>query len=56
MGVIKFLRDATGLFNWNTDDNPTSEQDYMNAVKNWHETEKNVKKTSFPVCSESSKE
>lgn len=42
MGVIKFLRDVSGLFNWNTDDNPTSEQDYMNAVKNWHETEKNL--------------
>jgi len=42
MGVIKFLRDVSGLFNWNTDDNPTSEQDYMNAVKNWQETEKNL--------------
>lgn len=42
MGVIKFLRDISGLFNWNTDDNPTSEQDYMNAVKNWQETEKNL--------------
>ncbi len=42
MGVIKFLRDITGLFNWNADDNPTSEQTYMNAVKNWHETEKNL--------------
>ena len=42
MSVIKFLRDITGLFNWNTDDNPTSEQDYMNAVKNWQETEKNL--------------
>ena len=42
MSVIKFLRDITGLFNWNTDDNPTSEQTYMNAVKNWQETEKNL--------------
>lgn len=42
MSVIGFLRDITGLFNWNTDDNPTSERDYMNAVKNWHETEKNL--------------
>ena len=42
MGVIKFLRDISGLFNWNTDDNPTSEQTYMNAVKNWQETEKNL--------------
>lgn len=42
MGVIKFLSDVTGLFNWNTDDNPTSELTYMNAVKNWQETEKNL--------------
>lgn len=42
MGVIKFLRDISGLFNWNTDDNPTSELTYMNAVKNWQETEKNL--------------
>ena len=42
MSVIKFLRDITNLFNWNTDDNPTSETDYMAAVKNWQETEKNL--------------
>ena len=42
MGVIKFLRDISNLFNWNTDDNPTNEQTYMNAVKNWQETEKNL--------------
>ena len=42
MSVIKFLRDITNLFNWNTDDNPTSEQNYMAAVKNWQETEKNL--------------
>ena len=42
MSVIKFLRDITGLFNWSTDANPTSQQDYQNAVKNWQETEKNL--------------
>lgn len=42
MSVIKFIRSATGLFNWNTDNNPTSEEAYMNAVKNWHETEGNL--------------
>ena len=42
MAVIKFLRDITGLFNWSTDENPTSQQDYQNAVKNWQETEKNL--------------
>ena len=42
MSVIKFLRDIAGLFNWNTDDSPTSETDYMAAVKNWQETERNL--------------
>ena len=42
MGVIKFLRDVTGLFNWSTDENPTTQQDYQNAVKNWQETERNL--------------
>ena len=42
MAVIKFLRDITGLFNWSTDEDPTSQQDYQNAVKNWQETEKNL--------------
>ena len=39
MSVIKFDRDFNTLFNWDTDDNPTTEQDYQNAVKNWTETE-----------------
>lgn len=42
MGVIKFLRDFSDLFNWNTQENPTSEQTYQNAVKNWTETEMNL--------------
>jgi hypothetical protein len=45
MSVIKFISSISGLFNWNTDNNPTSEQSYMNAVKNWHETEKNLVNT-----------
>lgn len=42
MSVIKFDRDFSTLFNWDTDDNPTTEQDYQNAVKNWTETEMNI--------------
>ena len=42
MGVIKFDRDFESLFNWDTDENPTTEQDYQNAVKNWTETEMNL--------------
>ena len=42
MSVIKFLRDWTDLFNWSTDDNPTTQQDYQEAVKNWIETERNL--------------
>ena len=42
MSVIKFLRDITGLFNWSTDENPTSQQDYQNAVKNWVATETSI--------------
>lgn len=42
MSVIKFDRDFNTLFNWDTDDNPTTEQDYQNAVKNWTETEMNI--------------
>lgn len=42
MSVIKFDRDFETLFNWDTDDNPTMEQDYQNAVKNWTETEMNI--------------
>lgn len=42
MSVIKFLRDWTDLFNWSTDENPTTQQDYQEAVKNWIETERNI--------------
>ena len=42
MGVIKFDRDFETLFAWDTDENPTTEQDYQNAVKNWTETEMNI--------------
>lgn len=42
MSVIKFLRDWTDLFNWSTDANPTTQQDYQEAVKNWIETERNL--------------
>ena len=42
MSVIKFLRSIAGLFNYSTDDNPTLQQDYIAAVQNWQETEKNL--------------
>lgn len=42
MSVIKFLRDISDLFNWSTDENPTSQQDYQNAVKNWVATETSI--------------
>lgn len=42
MSVIKFNRNFSTLFSWDTDDNPTTEQDYQNAVKNWTETEMNI--------------
>lgn len=42
MSVIKFLRDWTDLFNWSTDENPTTQQDYQNAVKNWVATETSI--------------
>ena len=38
MSVIKVLRDLDGLFNYSTDENPTSQQDYQEAVKNWVKT------------------
>ena len=38
MSVIKVLRDLNGLFNCSTDENPTSQQDYQKAVKNWVKT------------------
>lgn len=38
MPVIKVLRDLEGLFNYSTDENPTSQQEYQEAVKNWVKT------------------
>lgn len=38
MSVIKVLRDLDGLFNYSTDEKPTSQQDYQEAVKNWVKT------------------
>ena len=38
MSVIKVLRDLDGLFNYSADGNPTSQQDYQKAVKNWVKT------------------
>lgn len=38
MAVQSFLRDLEGLFNYSTDENPTSQQDYQEAVKNWVHT------------------
>ena len=42
MSVIKFNRDFENLFNWDTDLNPTTEQNYQAAVQNWTETEMNL--------------
>ena len=38
MSVIKVLRDLDRLFNYSADENPTSQQDYQEAVKNWVKT------------------
>ena len=38
MSVIKVFRDLDGLFNYSADKNPTSQQDYQEAVKNWVKT------------------
>lgn len=38
MSVIKVLRDLDGLFNYSTDEYPTSQQEYQEAVKNWVKT------------------
>ena len=38
MTVYKFLRELEGLFNYSTDENPTTQQDYQEAVKNWVRT------------------
>lgn len=42
MAVQSFLRDLDGLFNYSTDENPTSQQDYQEAVKNWVDTVKSL--------------
>lgn len=42
MAVQSFLRDLDGLFNYSTDENPTSQQDYQEAVKNWVDTIKSL--------------
>ena len=42
MSVIKFQRDTTDLFNYPSDQNPTTQADYISAVKNWQETERNL--------------
>lgn len=42
MAVQNFLRDLDGLFNYSTDENPTSQQDYQEAVKNWVDTIKSL--------------
>ena len=38
MAVTEVVRDLTNLFNYSTDENPTSQQDYQEAVKNWVNT------------------
>ena len=42
MSVEKFQRDISNLFNFPTDQNPTTQEDYVAAVKNWVETIKNL--------------
>ena len=42
MSVEKFQRDTTDLFNYPSDENPTTQADYISAVKNWQETERNL--------------
>ncbi len=42
MSVIGFQRDITDLFNYPSDENPTTQADYISAVKNWVETIKNL--------------
>ena len=38
MAVTEVVRDLTNLFNYSTDENPTAQQDYQEAVKNWVNT------------------
>lgn len=42
MAVNRFLRELEGLFNYSTDENPTTQQDYQEAVKNWVDTIKSL--------------
>jgi len=42
MSVEKFNRNFEDLFNWDTSEQPTTEQEYQNAVKNWTQTEMNL--------------
>ena len=42
MSVIKFNRNFSELFNWDSDADPTTEQEYQNAVRNWTEIEMNI--------------
>ena len=37
MSVIKFNRNFSELFNWDSDEDPTTEQEYQSAVRNWTE-------------------
>lgn len=42
MSVIKFIRDIEQYFKYPSDDNPTTQQDYQNAVRNWVAAEGNL--------------
>lgn len=42
MAVNRFLREVDGLFNYSTDENPTTQQEYQEAVKNWVDTIKSL--------------
>lgn len=42
MAVQSFLRDTTNLFNYSTDERPTTQQEYQEAVKNWVDTIKSL--------------
>ena len=42
MAVNRFLRELDGLFNYSTDENPTTQQEYQEAVKNWVDTIKSL--------------
>ena len=42
MSVIKFIRDIARYFKYPSDDQPTTQQEYQNAVKNWVATEESL--------------